>query len=560
MKVIGFAAVFASLCPPVMAKLDAVKQIKSSTATAMKNAVDSRNGRNPANGFEEIDVYVDLGIQPSEITDDELDFMTEALKFTFDTTSENGKYHSDFAYLNKIERERTEINGNLRQTRSYHLSYWLKYGCPLCPHDDDSFMTEEGGVTWKHKDEKAWADAWCSALRNSDFDGLKNARDCIIQLPEDGVHAAAHETVASKVSSLPSTDVIVKEEVDRRNGRDPANGFEEVDIYVDLGIDLSEITDDELDFMTAALVLTFDESSENGKYHSDYAYLNKIERERREINGNLRQTRSYHLSYWLKYGCPLCPHDDDSFMTEEGGVAWKHKDEKAWADAWCSALRNSDFDGLKNARDCIIQLPEDGVHAAAHETVASKVSSLPSTDVIVKEEVDRRKGRNPANGFEEVDIYVDLGIDLSEITDEEVDFMTAALVLTFDETSENGKFHSDFAYLNKIERERREINGNLRQTRSYHLSYWLKYGCPLCPHDDDSFMTEEGGVTWKHKDEKAWADAWCSALRNSDFDGLKNARDCIIQLPEDGVHAAANKFNEDEEKTMLSTVQRFLFG
>ena len=61
-----------------------------------------------------------------------------------------------------------------------------------------------------------------------------------------------------------------------------------------------------------------------------------------------------------------------------------------------------------------------------------------------------------------------------------------------------------------------------------------------------------------HHYEMAWAMAWCSALCESGFDGLKDASDCRIELPHGGVHTTQEQ--EEDEKSTTSTTTTTYFS
>ena len=64
-----------------------------------------------------------------------------------------------------------------------------------------------------------------------------------------------------------------------------------------------------------------------------------------------------------------------------------------------------------------------------------------------------QNNKQPNHGFEEVNIHVNLNLSPKEITNEEFDYMLAALQFAFDETSEGHQYHVTFAYLDEIKLE-----------------------------------------------------------------------------------------------------------
>ena len=58
-----------------------------------------------SSGFEQVDIHASLPMDPTELTDAELEYMTAAVKFTFDETSPQHSFHSKYAYLDEIEVE-----------------------------------------------------------------------------------------------------------------------------------------------------------------------------------------------------------------------------------------------------------------------------------------------------------------------------------------------------------------------------------------------------------------------------------------------------------------------
>ena len=61
-----------------------------------------------------------------------------------------------------------------------------------------------------------------------------------------------------------------------------------------------------------------------------------------------------------------------------------------------------------------------------------------------------------------------------------------------------------------------------------------------------------------HHYEMAWAMAWCSALCESGFDGLKDASDCQIELPHGGVHTTQEQEEDEKSTTSTTTTTYFL--
>ena len=94
---------------------------QSSKGKGNDNMGRGHNNKQVDGTFEEVDIHVNLNLAPEEITDEDLDYMSAALQFAFDETSEGHLYHATFAYLDeiKLEDRYAAVDKNLRQWGSY---------------------------------------------------------------------------------------------------------------------------------------------------------------------------------------------------------------------------------------------------------------------------------------------------------------------------------------------------------------------------------------------------------------------------------------------------------
>ena len=89
----------------------------------------------------------------------------------------------------------------------------------------------------------------------------------------------------------------------------------------------------------------------------------------------------------------------------------------------------------------------------------------------VEDTVDKKKKPSKKSGFEQVELQFTMNIDPMELPKEQLDYMTAALQIAFDETNPGRKYSATFAYLDHFHDENNGNNpGELRGSLRYNYS------------------------------------------------------------------------------------------